>query len=172
MNKKEVAEFLDVGERAVERYVEQGRLSVSYEKGKTRPAPVYNDQEVRALKAELERKLYHKKPLVTRETANPDNGEQTALAPLSALPDFIQMIAATLEQQARMIAAVESKTPQKEEAAVADKLILKLSEASALTGLSRATLREAITARKLKAQIIGHAWRIKRADLEAYVRKL
>ena len=37
MNKKEAANFLGVNVRALERYVQQGRVSVRYEKGKTRP---------------------------------------------------------------------------------------------------------------------------------------
>jgi excisionase family DNA binding protein len=38
--------------------------------------------------------------------------------------------------------------------------------------LQRATLREAIDARKLKAKIIGRAWRVKRVDLDEYIEKL
>ncbi len=51
----------------------------------------------------------------------------------------------------------------------AAKLLLTLSECQTLTGLSRAVLREAIAAKKLKAKLIGRAWRIKRADLEKYI---
>ncbi len=52
------------------------------------------------------------------------------------------------------------------------KLLLTLAEAQALTGLSRGVLREAIDKGKLKGQVIGRAWRIKRTDLEAYIKKL
>jgi excisionase family DNA binding protein len=41
-----------------------------------------------------------------------------------------------------------------------------------LTGLSRATLRDAIEAGDLKAKMIGKAWRVKRGDLEAFVESL
>ncbi|MDQ3254530.1 MAG: helix-turn-helix domain-containing protein [Acidobacteriota bacterium] len=47
-----------------------------------------------------------------------------------------------------------------------------LAEASALTNLSRNHLRQAIEDKKLRARIIGKGWRVKREDLEAYVRKL
>jgi hypothetical protein len=33
-------------------------------------------------------------------------------------------------------------------------------------------LREAIEAKKLKAQIIGKGWRVKREELASYIRKL
>jgi excisionase family DNA binding protein len=55
---------------------------------------------------------------------------------------------------------------------VADKLMLSLVEAAQLSGLSRGHLREAIEAKKLKARIIGRGWKVKRADLEAYIAKL
>jgi excisionase family DNA binding protein len=55
---------------------------------------------------------------------------------------------------------------------VADKLTLSLVEASQLSGLSRGHLREAIEAKKLKARIIGRGWRVKRDDLDLYVKKL
>ncbi len=55
---------------------------------------------------------------------------------------------------------------------VADKLTLSLVEASQLSGLSRGHLRGAIEAKKLKARIIGRGWRVKRDDLDLYVKKL
>jgi excisionase family DNA binding protein len=50
--------------------------------------------------------------------------------------------------------------------------MLTLQEAAALSNLSRAHLRQAIRCGKLKAKIIGRGWRIKRADLDTYVRAL
>jgi excisionase family DNA binding protein len=50
--------------------------------------------------------------------------------------------------------------------------MLSLAEASQLSGLSREHLREAIEEKKLKARIIGGGWRVKRDDLDLYVKKL
>jgi excisionase family DNA binding protein len=50
--------------------------------------------------------------------------------------------------------------------------LLTLAEARELTGLARGVLREAIDQGKLKAKIIGRAWRVKRADLDTYIHKL
>jgi excisionase family DNA binding protein len=55
---------------------------------------------------------------------------------------------------------------------IADKLTLSLVEASQLSGLSRNHLRQAIEDKKLRARIIGRGWRVKREDLDAYVKKL
>ena len=41
-----------------------------------------------------------------------------------------------------------------------------------LTSLLHKHLSQAIEEKKLKARIIGRGWRVKREDLEAYVKKL
>ena len=69
MNKQEAAEFLGVSVRALERYVQQGRIGGHYEKGKTRPTLVFDAAELEAFKAELDQKLY--RPAV--EATKPDN---------------------------------------------------------------------------------------------------
>ncbi|MEM6400732.1 MAG: helix-turn-helix domain-containing protein, partial [Cyanobacteria bacterium P01_D01_bin.116] len=48
MNKKQAAEFLGVSVRALERYVQQGKLTVRYEKGKTRPTANFDQTELEA----------------------------------------------------------------------------------------------------------------------------
>ena len=53
MNKQQAAEFLGVSVRALERYVQQGRISVKYEKGKTRPTANFDQAELEAFKEEL-----------------------------------------------------------------------------------------------------------------------
>ncbi len=70
---------------------------------------------------------------------------------------------------AQMIAEAVASKPA---LSVADKLTLSLMEAAQLSGLSRRILRQAIEEKKLKARIIGRGWRVKRADLDAYVVKL
>jgi excisionase family DNA binding protein len=66
------------------------------------------------------------------------------------------------------------KSPVVQQVPIAAKLILSLKEASALSGISRDYLVEAIKKRKLKARLdeIGRGYRIKRADLEDYIKKL
>lgn len=55
MSKKDAAAFLEVSPRALERYTQQGRLSVRHERGKTRPVPVYDDAELTQFREELNR---------------------------------------------------------------------------------------------------------------------
>lgn len=53
MNKQEAADFLGVSVRALERYVQQRRISVKYEKGKTRLTANFDSSELEAFKEEL-----------------------------------------------------------------------------------------------------------------------
>jgi excisionase family DNA binding protein len=55
---------------------------------------------------------------------------------------------------------------------IPEKLTLSLLEASELSGLSKNILLEAINENKLKGRIIGRGWRITRAALDAYIKKL
>ncbi len=174
ITKAEAAAILETSERTVERYAnekdkDKPRLSVTFEKGKTRHVPMYDEGEVR----ELARKL--KEPTAARGIVMPntdasDNAD-TSLSLLSpsrsmASPDFwAQIVARVEEMRPAQPAPVSSLS-------IADKLTLSLAEAARLSGLSRNHLRQAIEEKKLKARIIGRGWRVKRDDLDIYVRKL
>lgn len=166
MTKDEAARYLNVSTRAVERYTSQGKLSVHYEKGKTRPVAVYDESELRALKAEIENPAVHR-PAVERPKASPAN-ESSGQALITTKPD--QSLAEFVEIFRE--AFNSARRPPVSIAEIAHKTMLTLPEAAALTSLSRNHLRAAISEGKLKARIIGKGWRVKRTDLDAYVRKL
>jgi excisionase family DNA binding protein len=164
INKQAAADYLGVSSRAVERYTQQGKLSVQYEPGKTRPVAIYDEQELKALKTELDRELYARRPIVTREP-NSDNPDQ-ALARLSENSNSEAMSLLIPILKAVGIGNNKLSIP------IADKLILDLKEAQALTHFSRADLLEAIKSKKLKASMRGRGWKIKRSELEKYVQNL
>jgi excisionase family DNA binding protein len=99
-----------------------------------------------------------------------DSGrDSTALARLPADERGAALIAAIVRETLNQ--AEERKTaPDATQAAA--KLLLTLAECQTLTGLSRATLREAIEAKRLKGALIGRAWRVRRGDVEDYLKKL
>ena len=165
MNKTGVAQALECSTRQVEKYASEGRLGeVGYVRGKRGRQADYQPQEVERLKAALE-----------QERAEViGHAPQTALTtprPAQAIAIVEQLIAGLDRQHAdaeRIIAALESlkatngHTPPA--VPLADKLTLSLAEAALLSGLARGHLREAITAKKLKARIIGRGFRVKRSD--------
>ncbi|MEH2178817.1 helix-turn-helix domain-containing protein [Nostoc sp.] len=53
MNKLQAADFLGVSVQALEQYVQQGRISVKYEKGKIRPTANFDFSELEAFKEEF-----------------------------------------------------------------------------------------------------------------------
>ena len=70
LTKLQAAEFLGVNVRTLERYTQEGKIGGRYEKGKTRSVLVYDEEELRAFKAELTTKTY--KPAVDPIPTNPD----------------------------------------------------------------------------------------------------
>ena len=73
---------------------------------------------------------------------------------------------------AGIIEGLLAKTESQPGVSIADKLLLTLSEAQALTELSKGFLRDAINNGELKAKIIGRSWRVKRSDLDEYIANL
>ena len=162
MNKKEAAKLLGKSVRAIQRYTTDGKLTVKYIQGKTGLEAIYNEAEIRRLKAELEAPVYQ-----VRQAEHDMPADSTALtrATISDLERVTSMAAITFGE--RMVAAVQALKPNQPAAlAIADKLTLTLQEAATLSGLSRNWLLDAIKARRLKAAKRGRGWNIKRADLD------
>jgi len=156
MNKQEAAEFLGVGVRALERYTQQGKIGARYEKGKTRPVAVYDVEELRTLKTELDSKLFSTRPTV--EQPNHANPEQSlaALSGNSSLPT-----AAT--NFGHFIQALS----------MFDERMLTVEEAAEFSGISANALRRDMKAGLLpKYKGYGRGDRVKRSELRAYIQSL
>jgi excisionase family DNA binding protein len=165
MTKREVADYLGVSVRTVEGYIEKKKLHPTLATGVRGKVSVFDEEEVERLKTERGEVVFTPPPkAVTSDTATP---AQTALALAgagrsNALLELINALS-------------NSAASRKHEASVTDlahKLTLSLDEAARLSGLSRGHLWQAIEEKKLKARIIGRGWRVKRDDLDIYVRKL
>jgi excisionase family DNA binding protein len=161
MNKQQAAEYLGVSTRAIERYTTKGRLTPSYEKGRTGPAPVYDKAQLDELKKEMDAAAAEPRAIVKRDKpAKPDKGDNgNALALRSGKTDLAAFVAAMNSARTPSIADL------------AHKLMLAEKEAARLSGLPLTQIREARKSGKLKAILTGGGWRVKRGDLDAYVRK-
>jgi predicted transcriptional regulator len=146
MNKKEVAEFLGVSTRIVEKYASESRLGeVTYIRGKTGKQAEYDPEAVENLKRMLE------SPNTSLATKSPD-------ARL-----FVAQLVETLTNR---------EQPRSEAIRTSEKILLNLNDCRLLTGLSDANLRDAIKSEKLKAKIIGRGWKVKRQDLDEFIENL
>lgn len=148
VSKAEACQLLGgVSERAVQRYAAKGDIKVDHRRragGGTEA--YYSKLDILALKHRLEQ------PRSDAVTAALVRSSGRALVPIK-------------EEK-------PEKKPRKPDVRVAEKLILTPAEASALTHLSIDDIREDLRAGKLKGFIRGRGWKIKRADLDEYVRNL
>jgi excisionase family DNA binding protein len=157
MTKEQAARFLGVTVRSLQRHTQAGRLSVKYERNRRGTmSAIYDRAELKAFKQQLQQPV--NKPALA-------GADSTALAWIPQAEDFPQRLLEALE-------AFRSKPSSPPPVSLSEKLTLSLSEASQLSGLSRQMLAGYIKAKKLKAQILGRGWRIKRADLEAFIKVL
>ena len=173
MNKREASQYLGKTERAVERYTQAGELSVKYKPGKTRPVADYDETELRELKHRLANPS-EVRPAVVSET--PTKADQTRPTSTQALQragseQGMSMLASVLADALR--AAHAPGDGKHDTLSIADlslKLMLTEKEAAAYSGLSLADIERARD--PLKAIKTGAGWRVKREELERYVKKL
>jgi excisionase family DNA binding protein len=166
ITKNDAAKILDKSERAVERYSKADGdkpplLSVTYEKGTTRDVPMYDEEEVR----ELAERLRNPQTAARGVIISPE-GQQTAMATRT---DNADKFVAIIEH---LVATSRDNSTATAQATIGEKIMLTLADASALTNLSKGFLVEAVHEKKLKAKKLGRGWKIKRTDLDAYIKKL
>ncbi len=157
LTKQKAAEFLGVTIRSIEAYAAKGKLTPAKAKGTRGDITVYDEQELEKLKAEREQIRYVPRPETA--LALPASDRQNAIVKRRDVAEFIALIES-------------ARTAAPSIADLAAKPLLKLDEAQMLTGLSRQTLREGIDSGKLKAKVVGRSWRIKRDDLNLFIKKL
>jgi excisionase family DNA binding protein len=177
ITKAEAAHLLDKTGRAVERYAAAGRLSVTYEKGKTRDVPVYDRAEVEALARELRQPSTPARVVVATSSDNHDTGlsEAVAISPSQALQragseQGINTLALLLADALRGAQTQGKAIALPSIADLSHKLMLTEREAAAYSGLSLADIERARGA--LNAIRTGAGWRVKREEVERYVKKL
>lgn len=155
MDRKTVAQTLGVSEKTVSRYVAAGRLPDVRKNG----ALDISEADVQQLKAELETPV-----LTAREVGT--GRDISALVPVPK---------GRLARHSNALEVFAKETRQSETGRdkpfvpTADKLLLSLDDAGALTGLSSARLRAAIGEEKLVARKVGRAWKMRRGDVERFV---
>jgi excisionase family DNA binding protein len=160
MNKDQAANFIGVSVRTLQRLTGKGKIPVSYERGQ-------KGDEARYDQHDLEAYLQTQRPVAIMRP-NSDTTSDMADGVTQAMTLGATSGAAGMAGEALIKTLAQMAAPVR----VSEKFLLSLTEAAQLSGLSRRHLREAIGNGKLKAKIIGRGWRVKREDLESYVKKL
>jgi excisionase family DNA binding protein len=148
---------LGVTIRSIEGYAAKGKLTPAKAKGTRGDITVYDDDELQKLKSEREQVVFVERPGATQQTEALTTTARTAVTRRAELADLFRLFESARQPTLADLAA---------------KPLLKIEEAQKLTGLSRQTLREAIGKGRLKAKLIGRAYRVKRLDLDEFLKKL
>ena len=183
LDKKQAAEYLQVTTRSLERYTNEGRISVRYEQSPNGEIAMFDPEELKKFKTDkqtsrikptVEPDRPHDRPSnpqsqITRssqpqtELYNPSQetnfGLATLIAPLGAL---FNNLTKAIDNHGSRVTTTELRS----------KLLLTLDEAQTITGLSRDILQDAIKAGQLPSKMMGKAHRIKTQDLERYIANL
>ncbi len=158
MKKEAAAAFIGVSVRTLQRLTKKGDIPVKYVPGK-------KGEEAEYAESDLEGYLERNKPVTLMR---PGVAPQAAMtrAVTGGVPS-----GATPDVTTKMLAAF---TAIAQPARLSEKLLLSLPEAAALSGIPVDKLRSAVKSRRLKAIAdIGRGLgKIRRSDLDAYVRKL
>jgi excisionase family DNA binding protein len=157
MNKEEAAQELKISVRSLQRLVQSEKISVIYRRGESgKQEAIFNPEEIENYKRERDAEIIKPSVATTGDTALARSDVTTGDTALAR----------------NVIETIFNLGLQKPTVAIADKPLLKLDEAAALTGLSRQTLRQSIEDGKLKGKIIGRSFRVKRSDLDAFINEL
>jgi excisionase family DNA binding protein len=157
MNKEEAAQELKISVRSLQRLVQSKRISVTYRRGVSgKQEAIFSPEEIENYKRERDAEIIKPSVATTGDTALARSDVTTGDTALAR----------------NVIETIFNLGLQKPTVAIADKPLLKLDEVSALTGLSRQLLRQAIEDGKLKSRIIGRGFRVKRDDLDEFIKKL
>jgi excisionase family DNA binding protein len=162
MNSKQAAKKLKVSIRSLQRLAHKHNLTVTYQRGKSgKQEAHYEAGEIERLKDELAAPTVTVKESTELATI-PDASRQTQLV----APDSSERFAALLDA----ITAKRDTTPTISD--LAAKPLLTIAEAQRLTSLSRDLLLDAYHSGKLKLITIGRGYKIKREDLDQFIKKL
>jgi excisionase family DNA binding protein len=179
LTKEKAAERLKVSVRSLQRAAQAGKVQPIYHRGKSGKMETFFDtDDLDRYKAELSQVVTpERKPSVT----TPDTQALSRIdapqgnASTRVLFDLLARLVAMQERAALPSAPTHDELRLSQiDVPVSEKFILSLKEASALAGISRDRLLEAIEAGKLKASKdkVRRGWAVKRSDLEVYINKL
>ncbi len=183
MNKREAAEFLGLSEKTVERYKSSGKLSARLkrivgEDGKSRKVLDFNQADLERLKRELSGNIVF--PELTdghaQTKTQTDTDRQTQIDSANFATNELSIVGQT--QTANLFGMIfksfETISERQLEASNRfQKLMLTVDEAAEISGLPKAYIDRAIKkAGTLKATKIGGRYRIKRQDLDDFIKKL
>lgn len=170
--KAAAAEFLNVSERAIERYARAGRLLVTYrrKRGRPRDTPYFSQADLEKLKQEMT----EPKPIAPAKAAQTSNALQV-LAPGNTKA-LQRLVSGFGEQIALAIAQAPPRRDRPSLVALTGKLTLTREELIERTNLPWTYLLREIKAERLRGEKVGAGkkgnggrWSFKCDEVDAFV---
>ncbi len=164
MNKAQAAKRLKISVRSLQRAVKDGRIKVKYQRGKSgKMEAVFDNEEIEHFREELKQVI---------EPAPAPPADTTALVPTRDASRQTQLVALVSQTVRETMQAAQTKAPTS--VALENRLTLSIPEAALVSGIPADRLRSAVKSGSLKAiKGIGRGLgKIKRADLDAYIKQL
>jgi len=177
LTEQQVCTLLQATPATLSLYVATRRLNVTRKRTLRGLVASYDQREVEALRKEL----HEDQEFIQKRFGNGKSSSKTVEAEIvdfefdstdaKGMNSFVPTSAPVIE---RLLTLLEGLTPSGyPTVAIEKKLLLTLSEAAAFSGLSEAKLNQAIRAGELTARKdLGRGHRIKRSDIERYVKSL
>jgi excisionase family DNA binding protein len=166
MKKKEAAAFLAVSERTLLRYAADGKITVTYPQSRGKMAVAeFDNADLEKLKAELSSDAI-------RPAVQASGASQAMTRREDSLSQAVILERVTQSQTDGFNRLVEAMTAARHTLSPSDKLLLTLDDCSLLSSLSKQYLSAAIKEGRLKGRKIGKGWKVKRDDLQAFIKRL
>jgi hypothetical protein len=155
MDIKAAAEFLNISVRSVERFVKAKKIAVTYIEGKRD----FNEDELTRFKEQTIEPLYH--PAIVTDN---DRFLSQPVAP--------EYLGEGLGYMEALASSVNGIAQHYELEAIRSKMVLTLSEAAMVSGLSKGFLSYHLNTCNLSGKKIGRGWKIRPSDLQDFVNAL
>jgi excisionase family DNA binding protein len=173
MNKKEAALALGVTTKTIERLTTDGKLNPKKVRGRTGLENQFDEGEIEALKIERQTPIYEARQTET----SLDKLAQTSRDITEILPSVGNPASARNAFTRDLMLGFASMVREVDRArinsaSIDQKLALTIEQASELSEIPKAQLRRDIQSKKLKAILTGAGYRIKRPDLDSYIKRL
>jgi excisionase family DNA binding protein len=177
LTEEQACKILQITPATLNLYVAKGRLTATRTRSIRGRVVSYSKTEVEALKRELQ----HEEAYIREQYERAKYSHKTVEAELvdgegnstdvRGATSFVPASAPVIE---RLILLLERLTPNEHpKVAIEKKLLLTMGEATAYSGLSEVKLNQAIRAGKLDARKdLGKGYRVKRSDIESYIKSL
>jgi len=143
--------------RSVERYIKQAQVQPAVRGSGRGKQAMFRREDVEKMAAAY------------RAAAEQRKDQSTALTTTKLANVQLVAFVAELAEAVKSIRQTQKSQPQ---ANVGEKMMLSPGEAAAVAGLSENFIRSKMKAGKLKAKIYGRGYKIKRSDLDAFIKKL